>query len=315
MWRPAIHICSRERRKNSVDKRIKRSTSVVTSAGIIKRNRLYDSGHRYAYHPSRICTPTTTRVRNYWTKRRSGKEHDRRRTQIRHIRTRMHRHLLGCYYITSIPARNRIRHKDGSWFKKVDYELHRKYWQRSALPFATLRMWVSRRLQSRYQAPNCKYALTFTYQFWRQHAFDVDLPLFAIEVTHNLADMQMYVEDTNRDDIVPMDGNQTKVSLDAALMKCEFLVKTAQETFCKTTILQLRCQGSEFYLDYRGLLVREFVVDEVTEVFVSKSFQNQMLQFSHHSPIAGHPGQRRMHDMLRQTDWPRVARNVCMTVA
>lgn len=77
-------------------------------------------------------------------------------------------------------------------------------------------------------------------------------------------------------------------------------MEQAQDTFCKTATLQVGCQRSALHLDHYGFLIRKSIVDKATLVGVLELLRKRMLYLSPHPLIAGHPGQRRVYDTLRQ---------------
>lgn len=56
--------------------------------------------------------------------------------------------------------------------------------------------------------------------------------------------------------------------------------------------------NSTFHTDHRGLLTRSSTVDSATQIVIPASLCERIQHLPHHPPIIGHPGQRRMYDML-----------------
>lgn len=142
------------------------------------------------------------------------------------------------------------------------------------------------------------------------------LQLFALDMMHNLADTHICVIGATSDKVIPLGNDITGATLDMPPTESKFLIEQAQEKYCNTARKHVGCHGSEFYLDYCGLLICESVHDEATQVVLPKSLRQRVLHLSHHPPFSRHPGQRRMIDKLRQTYYcPHMAGNVYVMVA
>lgn len=107
--------------------------------------------------------------------------------------------------------------------------------------------------------------------------------------------------DTTKDNVVPLAKGITAVSLGIQPTESKFLMKQEQDTYCKLGTLQVACEGSEFYPDHREVLNRKSVEIEATQVVVLEPQRKLELYLSHHGPISGHPGQRRIYGTLQQT--------------
>lgn len=76
----------------------------------------------------------------------------------------------------------------------------------------------------------------------------------------------------------------------------EFLMEQAQDPYCKIAAKSVGLPNSEYRIDQHGLLVRRSMIGGSIQTAVPQSLRSRVLYLSHHTPIAGHPGQRRMRD-------------------
>lgn len=93
----------------------------------------------------------------------------------------------------------------------------------------------------------------------------------------------------SNDLIVWSNNNQADVCLYTPLEDSKIITNQAPVTYCKPAKCYVDYQESESYLNHRVLSIRIFIIDEETEVSVSKPLQAQLMYLSHHLRTAYHP--------------------------
>lgn len=90
------------------------------------------------------------------------------------------------------------------------------------------------------------------------------------------------------------------------------LIRALQhDTFCRSATSLVWQRNYEFTLNKEGLLVCMAHIDGTVLVVRAPSLRQRVLAMSHYSPIAGHPGQRRMYDTVKRTfHWLYMATDV-----
>ena len=75
-------------------------------------------------------------------------------------------------------------------------------------------------------------------------------------------------------------------------------------------------ENSYFFEAEDGVLCRRHPREEnIIQVVLPESLRPRVLRLAHYSPLAGHPGQTRMHRRLRRTYyWPQMAADVASVV-
>lgn len=145
--------------------------------------------------------------------------------------------------------------------------------------------------------------------------FKGDLLLLAIVTMHNLGDTEIFVVDTFKDDVIPLQNDDTEVSLDTTPTEKQITDGTSSKHFLQTATLQIGWQGSELFLDNGGRFIYKSNTDKTTQTVVLKSIRRRKLYFWNDPPTSGHSNQRRVHDTLRQTYyWPSMAKYLQKTV-
>ena len=110
---------------------------------------------------------------------------------------------------------------------------------------------------------------------------------------------------------------ETDEVLPAPLSKQEIVQEQKLDDFCQSVHkTQLSRKGTLFFEDKEGMLCRRHPRDKtIIQAALPSSMRHRLLRLAHHAPIAGHPGQTRLHRRLRRSYyWPHMAADVGATV-
>ena len=96
----------------------------------------------------------------------------------------------------------------------------------------------------------------------------------------------------------------------------EIVQEQKLDSFCQTTLARMnRKRRSSFYEDEHGVLRRKCPYDGQVQIVLPETLRPRVLHLTHHSLLAGHPGQTRLYNTLRRTYyWPHMAADVFATV-
>lgn len=97
----------------------------------------------------------------------------------------------------------------------------------------------------------------------------------------------------------------------------EFIKAQNGIAFCQQATNLIYNSGTECLLNKEGEFIRRSTVDELLKKLVPQSLRRNILYFSHHPPLAGHPGKRSTYDNTKRRDyfWPSIAQDVYDTVS
>ena len=101
------------------------------------------------------------------------------------------------------------------------------------------------------------------------------------------------------------------------LTKDELLEAQSTDDFCQTVLSrQSRNLDTHFFEGDDGLLRRQHPTDlENVQIVVLDTLRPRVLDLAHHTILAGHPGQNRMHRHIRETYyWPQMAADIYKTM-
>ena len=105
--------------------------------------------------------------------------------------------------------------------------------------------------------------------------------------------------------------------LPAPLTLDEILETQRSDDFCQQVALESTDNpSSSFFEDHDGVLCRKQPADPTRiQIVLPEVLRPRLLRLAHHSPLAGHPGQTRLHHRLsRSYYWPQMAADVATTV-
>ena len=97
------------------------------------------------------------------------------------------------------------------------------------------------------------------------------------------------------------------------LKKDELLEAQSTDDFCRTVLSrQSRNLDTHFFEGNDGLLRRQHQTDlEIVRIVLPDTLRPRVLNFAHHTILAGHPGQTRKHRHIRETYyWPLMAADI-----
>ena len=115
----------------------------------------------------------------------------------------------------------------------------------------------------------------------------------------------------------PCGAPQSDEVLPTPLSKQEIVLGQKLDDFCQSFhTTQLSRKGSLYFEDEDGMLCRRHPGDQTMIQAVLPSWlHHRLLSLAHHTPIAGHPGQTRLHGRLhRSYYWPHMAAGISATV-
>lgn len=113
------------------------------------------------------------------------------------------------------------------------------------------------------------------------------------------------------------DNAEAKDDLPTPLTRSEILEEQRTDDFCQTILAtQVSEDKTWFFEDEDGVLCRRDPrQEEQIQVVLPLSLRARVLRLAHHSPLAGHPGQTRLHKRVRRSYyWPQMAADVAATV-
>ena len=116
---------------------------------------------------------------------------------------------------------------------------------------------------------------------------------------------------------VPIAARTGDDTVPSPITTAEILAEQRHDDFCQTVAAtSLGRIDSPFFEDDQGVLCRTDPRERnLVQVVLPTSLQPRALRLAHYSPLAGHPGQSRMHARLRRSFWwPHMAADVTTTV-
>ena len=99
--------------------------------------------------------------------------------------------------------------------------------------------------------------------------------------------------------------------------KDELLEAQSTDDFCQTVLSrQSRNLYTHFFEGNDGLLRRQHPTDpKIVRIILPDTLRPRVLDLAHHTILAGHPGQTRMHRYIRETYyWPQMAADIYKTI-
>ena len=115
----------------------------------------------------------------------------------------------------------------------------------------------------------------------------------------------------------PCGAPQSDEVLPTPLSKQEIMQEQRLDDFCQSVhTTQLSRKGTLYFEDKDGMLCRQHARDQtMIQAVLLSSLRHRLLRLAHHTPIAGHPGQTRLHRRLqRSCYWPHMAADISATV-
>ena len=107
------------------------------------------------------------------------------------------------------------------------------------------------------------------------------------------------------------------VDIPVRLTKDELLGAQSTDDFCQTVLSrQSKDLDTHFFEGKDGLLRRLHPTDpEIVQIELPDTLRPRVLDLSHHTLLAGHPGQTRMHRNIREKYyWPQMATDIYKTI-
>ena len=118
-------------------------------------------------------------------------------------------------------------------------------------------------------------------------------------------------------EMIGSSNNWSVDDLPSPLTVDEILEEQKSDTFCQNVISKSSSKRrSSFFEDPDdGLLKRRCPYDGQVQIVLPETLRPRVLSLSHHSLLAGHPGQTRLYNTLRRTYyWPHMAADAFATV-
>ena len=109
-------------------------------------------------------------------------------------------------------------------------------------------------------------------------------------------------------------ASQSDEVLPMPLSKEEIVQEQKLDDFCQSVhTTQLSRKGTLYFEDEDGMLCRRHPRDQtMIQAVLPSSLRHRLLRLAHHNPIAGHPGQTRLHRRLRRSYyWPHTLEEIC----
>ena len=127
-----------------------------------------------------------------------------------------------------------------------------------------------------------------------------------------LLDVQRLVKERH-----PCGAPQSDEVLPTPMSKQEIVQEQKLDDFCQSVhTTQFSRKGTLYFEDQDGMLCRRHPRDQtMIQAVLSSSLRHRLLRLAHHAPIAGHPGQTRLHCRLQRSYyWPHMAADISATV-
>ena len=125
----------------------------------------------------------------------------------------------------------------------------------------------------------------------------------------DIFDMALAYQDDGRDPSI--------ADVPVRLTKDELLEAQSTDDFCQTVLSRKsRNLCTHFFEGNDGLLRRRHPTDsEIVQIVLPDTLRPRVLDLAHHTTLAGHPGQTRMHRHIRETYyWPQMVTDICKTI-
>ena len=127
-----------------------------------------------------------------------------------------------------------------------------------------------------------------------------------------LLDVQRLVKERQ-----PCGALQSDEVLPTPSSKQEIVQEQKLDDFCQSVHrTQLSRKGTLYFEDENGMLCRRHPRDQtMIQAVLPYSLRHRLLRLAHHTPIAGNPGQTRLHRRLQRSYyWPHMAADISATV-
>lgn len=96
-----------------------------------------------------------------------------------------------------------------------------------------------------------------------------------------------------------MHFNSKQKTLQTLTLKKIFVLQ-GKDIFCQQAANEVICNRMEFSLSEDKNLIWRALLDGALKLLVQKSLPRRMLYTSHHTPVAGRPGKRRVYETIRK---------------
>ena len=152
------------------------------------------------------------------------------------------------------------------------------------------------------------------------HLFNISEKDDVLVTEQNLQDGDVDDEDTLMNSIdyavIQGEGTDPIIASEAKhLTVREIIREQRKDDFCQNVITH-RSNDTRYYEDENGVLCRRLRTDpDISQIIVPRTLVDKVLKLHHHTPLAGHPGQDRMYQRIRQSYyWPHMAADINATV-